>query len=425
MSQSLGIVALALILFAGGLDTSWQDVRPIVRQSLLMATAGVVVTAVLVALFSAAVLDLSFAEAMLLGSIVSSTDAAAVFGILRSKNLSLPTRLRSLLELESGSNDPMAVFLTIGMIALLSDPGFGLAGLAVLFIRQMALGSLVGFVMGRLTAILVNRLDLEYEGLYPAVTLALALLTYGVAALVGGNGFLAVYLAAIVLGNSDFIHKRSLIRFHDGLAWLMQITMFLTLGLQVFPSRLPSVTLSGLAIALFLMFAARPAAVFLLLSLNSITLRERILVSWVGLRGAAPIVLATFPLLAGVPHAALIFHIVFFIVLTCALMQGTSIGFLADRLGLADKSQHPRIDPLDLISNGERDLIEIPILRHSPVTGKRVVDLDLPPGTLLLLVDRAGTYIIPRGGTALLEGDSVLVLTTKDRIPEVERALGA
>ncbi|MCC6858321.1 MAG: potassium/proton antiporter [Bryobacterales bacterium] len=424
-AQSMGIVALALILFSGGLDTRWRDVRPVLRPSLVMATAGVAVTAILVAWFSTAVLDLSFAEAMLLGSIVSSTDAAAVFGILRSKNLALPNRLRSLLELESGSNDPMAVFLTIGMIAVLSEPGFGLGGLSLLFVRQMAVGALAGFLMGKLAALAVNRLNLEYEGLYPAVTLSLALATYALTAVAGGNGFLAVYLAAIVMGNSDFIHKRSLIRFHDGLAWLMQITMFLTLGLQVFPSRLPAVTLAGLAIALFLMLVARPAAVFLLLSLGSLNLRERVLVSWVGLRGAAPIVLATFPLLAGVPQAGLMFHIVFFIVLTSALLQGTSIGFLANRLGLAEKSRHPHIDPLDLVSNGERDLIEIPIGRHSPAAGKRVLDLELPRNTLLLLVDRGGTYIIPRGGTAITAGDRVLVLTTKDRIQEVERALGA
>ena len=228
-AQSLGIVALALILFAGGLDTRWPNVRPVLPESLLLSTVGVALTAVLVALCAQFLLQLTFLEGMLLGSIVSSTDAAAVFGILRSKNLSLPNRLRSLLEFESGSNDPMAVFLTVGMISLMSVPAFGLGNLGLTFLKQMTVGGVVGYGMGKFMVVVVNRLELEYEGLYPAVTLALVLLTYGLAAAAGGNGFLAVYLAAMVLGNSDFLHKRSLIRFHDGLAWLMQIAMFLTL----------------------------------------------------------------------------------------------------------------------------------------------------------------------------------------------------
>lgn len=268
----------------------------------------------------------------------------------------------------------------------------------------------------------VNRIELEYEGLYPVLTLALALLTYALAAVAGGSGFLAVYLAAIVLGSSDFLHRRSLIRFHDGLAWLMQITMFLTLGLQVFPSRLPSITAPGLLIAAFLMFIARPASVLLVLLRSALSWRERILVSWVGLRGAAPIVLATFPLLAGFASAGLMFDVVFFIVLTSALMQGTSLGWVAARLGLAGTgSSH--VDPLELVSNGERDIIEMSIGATSPASGKRIVDLDLPPNTLILLVDRGGTHIIPGGGTTLRDEDHVLVLTPKSQVPDVRKAV--
>jgi cell volume regulation protein A len=206
-AQFLGILALALILFAGGLDTRWPTVRPVLRESLLLSTFGVAITAILVASCSKFVLGLTFPEGMLLGAIVSSTDAAAVFGILRSKNLSLPNRLTSLLEFESGSNDATAVFLTVGMIALISVPGFGPAGFGLLFVQQMAVGSALGYGMGKLMVAVVNRLKLEYEGLYPALTLALALLTYAVAAVAGGSGFLAVYLAAIVLGNSDFLQN--------------------------------------------------------------------------------------------------------------------------------------------------------------------------------------------------------------------------
>ncbi|MCC7175356.1 MAG: potassium/proton antiporter [Bryobacterales bacterium] len=422
-AQSLGIVALALILFAGGLDTHWPNVRPVLRDSLLLSTLGVALTAVLVAVCSRFVLKLSWLDGLLLGSIVSSTDAAAVFGILRSKRLSLPNHLRSLLEFESGSNDPMAVFLTVGMIALISRPEFGPAGVAVMFVQQMVVGGILGFGMGKLMVVVVNRLELEYEGLYPAVTLALVLLTYGLAAAAGGNGFLAVYLAAIVLGNSDFLHKRSLVRFHDGLAWLMQIAMFLTLGLQVFPSRLPAIAAPSLLIAAFLIFLARPIAVLALLLGSRLKWRERLLVSWVGLRGAAPIVLATFPLLAGIEKAGLLFDVVFFVVLASALLQGTTVGLLAGWLGLAERSQLGQYDPLDLISNGERDLVEVLINDASRGEGKRVLDLGLPAETLLLLVNREGRQFMPRGATVLQAGDIVLALAAREQIPTVRAQL--
>jgi len=423
-AQWLGIVALAFILFAGGLETRWPAVRPVLRESMLLSTLGVALTAVIVAGCARVVLGCSFLEGMLLGSIVSSTDAAAVFGILRSKNLRLRPHLRSLLELESGSNDPMAVFLTLGMIALIQTPGMGAAGFGFMFLAQMGVGGVLGYGMGRIMALVLNRLDLEFEGLYPAVTLAMVLLTYGLAAAAGGNGFLSVYAAAIVLGNSDFLHKRSLIRFHDGLAWLMQIAMFLTLGLQVFPSRLAAVATPGLTVAFVLMFLARPAAVLLLLLGSRLSWRERILVSWVGLRGAAPIVLATFPLIAGISKAGLMFDIVFFIVLTSGLLQGSSIAWVAARLGLLDHSPQPVVDPLELMSNGERDVVRFSVGASSPANGRRIVDLALPPETLVLLVERGGIYMIPRGGTALQQGDQVLILAARDQLPAVEQSLG-
>jgi cell volume regulation protein A len=423
-AQSLGIGALAFILFAGGLDTRWVNIRPILVPSLILSTAGVLATAVLVAFCTKAVLGMGFAEAMLLGSIVSSTDAAAVFGILRSKHINLQTRLRSLLEFESGSNDPMAVFLTLGVIALITRPDFGAARFGVMFVQQMTLGAALGFGMGRGMVFAVNRLKLQYEGLYPAVTVALVLFTYGAAAVIGGNGFLAVYAAAIVMGNSDFLHKRSLMRFHDGLAWLMQIVMFLTLGLQVFPSRLLPVMPAALVIALFLMFIARPTAVLILLLGSAVTWRERLLISWVGLRGAAPIVLATFPLIAGIPSSGLIFHVVFFIVLTSGILQGTSVGWLAHRLGLADSSRESTIDPLELISSGDRDISEFFVAADSPVRDRRIVDIQFPANTIVLLIDRNGTYIIPRGSTTLQVGDRMLILAAKPEFDAVEKVLG-
>jgi cell volume regulation protein A len=277
--------------------------------------------------------------------------------------------------------------------------------------------------MGKVTMFVVNRLELEYEGLYPVLTLSLAMLTYGLADLVGGNGFLAVYGAAMVLGNSDFLHKRSLIRFHDGLAWLMQIAMFLTLGLQVFPSQLPSITVPGLLIACTLMFIARPAAVMLLLTGSALTRKQRIFVAWVGLRGAAPIVLATFPLLAAIPQAGLIFNVVFFIVLTSSVLQGMSLGWVAERLGLIEHSAIPHVDPLDLVSNGERDIVELALGPDAPASGRRIVDLSLPSSTLVLVVERGGNSVIPRSSTELEAGDVVLVLAAKEQMPAVRKAI--
>ena len=338
LAQSVGVVALAFILFSGGLDTPWQGVRPVLKEGLALSTLGVTLTALCVGWFAATFLGFTLAEGVLLGAIIASTDAAAVFSVLNSKSVRLTGRLKELLELESGSNDPMAVFLTVGMLQLIANPGQSPLTLIPMFILQMGLGALIGFGVGRGAVWLINRLRLEYDGLYPVLSFALVLVTYGATALVGGNGFLAVYLAGLVMAQQEFVHKRSLVQFHDGLAWLMQIIMFVTLGLQVFPSRLPDVALAGLYVAIFLILVARPLSVFLALAPTRLGLREKVFVSWVGLRGAAPIVLATFPLLAGVAKADTIFHLVFFIVLTSVLLQGTLIIPAAKWLKVYDSS---------------------------------------------------------------------------------------
>jgi cell volume regulation protein A len=329
LAQSLGVVALAFILFAGGMDTEWVVVRSQFGRGLALSTLGVAITAGLVGGFAVTVIGMSWLEGLLIGAIVSSTDAAAVFAVMRSRSVSLRGPLKPLLELESGSNDPMAVFLTLGLLSLMTGASTSAIDLVPMFARQMTLGAAIGYGVGKLMVLLINRLRLEYDGLYPVLTLSLVLLIYSGSAWLGGNGFLAVYLAGLVMGNSDFVHKRSLMRFHDGLAWLMQIAMFLTLGLQVFPAQLVSVAGTGLLLALFLMVCARPVAVFLTLAFTALTLRERTMVAWVGLRGAVPIILATFPLLAGIPQATMIFNLVFFIVLTSVLLQGTSIPLVA------------------------------------------------------------------------------------------------
>jgi cell volume regulation protein A len=348
LAQFLGVVALAFILFAGGLDINWQSVRRVFWSGIALSTIGIVITALLVAWFATVVLGFSLFEGLLLGAVVSSTDAAAVFAILRSRNVGLKGQLQPLLELESGSNDPMAVYLTLGFIGLLSNPATSIIDLIPMFIHQMSLGVAVGYAMGKAMVFIINRLKLEYDGLYPVLTLSLVLLTYGATASMGGNGFLAVYLAGLLMGKSNFIHKKSLMRFHDGLAWLTQIAMFLTLGLLVFPSRLTPIIGVGLLVSMFLIFVARPVSIFIALLFAKMSFKEKIMVSWVGLRGAVPVILATFPLLAGVPKADMIFNVVFFIVLTSVLLQGTLIPTVARWLDMAApvpaKPKHPRLN---------------------------------------------------------------------------------
>jgi cell volume regulation protein A len=428
LAQSIGVVSLALILFAGGLDTNWQSVRPVLWHGFALSTVGVLITTFLVGLFATRILSLSLLEGLLLGAIVSSTDAAAVFGILRARGVGLKGYLTPLIELESGTNDPIAVFLTVSLISLLVNPNVSVFDLVPAFVLQMVLGAVLGTIMGRGMVIVMNRLRLEYEGLYPVLSLSLVLLTYSATTAVGGNGFLAVYLAGLVMGNNDFIHKSSLRRFHDGLAWLMQITMFLTLGLLVFPSRLLSVIDAGLLIAAFLILVARPASVFTTLLFSRLDAREKALVSWVGLRGAVPIILATFPLLAGLPIADLFFNLVFFVVLTSVILQGPTIPLIARWLGVDAPATARSKPPLELVPVSDSmnsELVELEIAPDSTVAGKQIVDLHLPPDALILLINRNNEFIVPRGGTILQAGDRLLVLADKEALARIQAIVGA
>ena len=343
--RSLGITALVLILFAGGLDTEWAAVRPILWQGLSLSTIGVLITALLVGVFVSWVQGFSFLEGLLLGAIVSSTDAAAVFMVLRARKAKIPRRLIQLLEFESGSNDPMAVVLTIALIRLLTEPATSFGELVVFFVMQMGVGTVLGIAMGEIMRRLFNALDLELEGIYPVLSVALALLTYGLTDYLDGSGFLAVYLAGLVMQRKPFTHQQSVLRFHDGLAWLMQVTMFLALGLQVFPARLVPIAGAGILISLFLIFIARPASVHTALVFSPVSLREQTLVAWAGLRGAVPIILATFPLVAGIEKADMIFHMVFFIALTSVVMQGTAIPWLTRLLKIGGPQPNPQEPP--------------------------------------------------------------------------------
>ena len=326
--QTLGVIALVLILFSGGLDTEWNSVRLVLWNGLSLSTIGVLLTALLVGWFVSVVQGWSFLEGLLLGAIVSSTDAAAVFMVLRARNAKLPPTLANLLELESGSNDPMGVVLTLAIIQLLTNPATSLGELLGFFVIQMTVGAVLGVVMGELMRWTLNTLKLELRGIYPVLSVAFALLTYGLTAELQGSGFLAVYLAGLFVRRRPVAHQRSLVHFHDGLAWLMQITMFLILGLQVFPARLLPIAGIGLLVSLFLILAARPLSVYVALAFSRLSFREQTLIAWVGLRGAVPVVLATFPVLAGIQQADTIFHLVFFIALSSVLLQGPPIPWI-------------------------------------------------------------------------------------------------
>ena len=425
--QSIGVIALAFILFVGGLDTRWDDVRTVLGPGIVLATAGVLVTALTVGGVATLVLDLSLTSGILLGAIISSTDAAAVFSVLRSRGVGLRGRLRPLLELESGSNDPMAVFLTVAAIELLVEPGTGVAELLPMFVQQMAVGGAVGYGLARLTVVAINRLRLEYEGLYPVLSVAMVLLVYGIAAALGGSGFLAVYIAGLVMAREQFLHKRSLLRFHDALAWLMQIVMFLALGLLVFPSQLPGVALRALAMSAALILLARPLAVLLTLLPLRFPARDSLLVSWVGLRGAVPIILATFPLVEGLPQADTIFNVVFFITLTSVLVQGTTIPLVARCLGVAAPAEPSTAHLAEIIPDGAitKDLVELVLPGTSSAAGRQLVDLGLPSGVLVVLLSRDDAVIVPQGGTRLEHGDRLLVLVDAHDAAEVRRLLGA
>ena len=310
IAQFIGIVSLNFILFSGGLDTNWSEIKPILREGLVLSTLGVLLTAVSMGTFVWLVTDFTVYESMLLGSIVSSTDAAAVFSILRSKSLNLKSNLRPTLELESGSNDPMAYVLTIVFLTLVVNEDQSILSTIPIFLQQMVFGGIAGFIFGKLSKFIINKIKLDFEGLYPVLAIALMFITFSTTDFLGGNGFLAIYICAVYLGNQNLIHKKTILKMYDGLAWLMQIILFLTLGLLVFPTQIYPVIGIGLLISLFLIIVARPVAVFLSLVFFKMKLRRRSYISWVGLRGAVPIVFATYPLIAGIEKANMIFNIV-------------------------------------------------------------------------------------------------------------------
>mgnify|MGYP002740140667 FL=1 len=426
-TQFVGMIALCIILFTGGMDTKFSEIRPVIGPGIVLATAGVVMTAVIVAGFVTLIapwvgLAVSFPAALLLAATMSSTDSASVFSILRSKKQGLNENLRPLLELESGSNDPMAYVLTIVLIGVLSGgaEAVSVPMSIVKFVIQMVLGGLMGYAIGRIGVWTINRINLSNHSLYPVLLLAFVFFTFSFTDLIGGNGYLAVYLAGLVLGNNQLTQKRSLTIFFDGFTWLVQIVMFLTLGLLVNLDELlqPDVLMLGCLVGAFMMFIARPITVFACMApFRKFTTKARLYVSWVGLRGAVPIIFATYPLLAGTEGARLLFNVVFLVTILSLLVQGTTVSWMANLLGLGYAEKSPAFG-VDVHEDIPSIFTEVLVNESMLQGGTTLKEINLPEHTLVMMVYRDGDYFVPQGNTALKVGDKLLVIS--DRGEELE-----
>lgn len=437
IAQYIGVIALNIILFSGGMDTRIADIRPIVFAGITLATVGVLLTALITGFFIYWLTNniihsvtFSLMQAILLASVMASTDSASVFAILRSKGLSLKEHLRPLLELESGSNDPMAYMLTIVTIQLLSVPEISGWSILWLFLKQLLLGALCGMLLGKLSVRIMNKINLDNDALYSVLLLTIMFFLFGFTSFIGGNGYLAVYVGGLLMGNHRFVHKRSSIRFFDGLTWLFQIVMFLSLGLLVNPSELLPVASIGIIIGVFMILVARPLAVFIsLLPFRKFSFKARVFTSWVGLRGAVPIIFATYPLMSNVPQANTMFNIVFFITILSLIVQGTQVSSMAKKLGLALPTQEERkLKEFDVEFSDDikSAMCEIKVKPQMLENGERLMDISLPDHTLVAMVKRGKKYFIPRGNTLLKENDVLLIITDdEEAMHNTRKLLGA
>ena len=433
MANAIGSIAMAFILFSGGFDTSFESIKKVFLPGSILSSLGVLLTALFCGTFTYYLCkfllpekNLSFAWCFLLGSIISSTDAAAVFSILRSKSVSLKGKLQSLLEFESGSNDPMAAFLTVFMIGIVltetqTDEAASIVSYLLIvpnFIYKMAIGVIFGYLIGKTAVWIFNNIDFEYNGLYYVLGIVTVLASFSISELLYGNGFMAVYAAGMVMGNTVFVYHNGVGRFYDGIAWLMQVVLFILLGLLVYPSKLLYGSGVGLLIALFLMFIARPAATFIGLFKSKFTMKERLFVSWVGLRGGAPIVLATFPMMSKVYESSYMFHIVFFIVLTSVVLQGMTIMPVAKFLKLdAPLKKKPR-SPLAIEETGDKEMVSRELVVTRNFENETLAQIKLPKGVLILMINRDDKIIVPRGSSVLQQGDMLTVLGSPENIRE-------
>jgi cell volume regulation protein A len=420
LTREVGTVGLGLILYEGGLQTSWRRLREVAVPAALLSTVGVVVSTLVTGAAAYWLFDVTWLEAFLLGAVVASTDAAAVFSTLRFTHVR--RRLARTLEAESGVNDPMAIALTLGLIAWIEHPHVhDLGDLTVLVVRQLGLGLVVGVALGLAASWALERIPDSIGAFVPVASLAAAAVSYGAADTIGGSGFLAVYIVGLAVGSTPSRYRRELAAFHAGVAFVAQVVLFVLLGLLVFPHELPGVALSGLALAFLLMLVARPAAVWASTAFVHFTNRDRLLLGWAGLRGAVPIVLATFVLSSNDRHRETIFNAVFFVVIVSALVQGTTLEWVAERLRLtvpAPPAPEPRPDPLD-----ELDLVEFAVEPSHSINGSHVRELGLPRDTLVAAIRRNGHAIPPRGSTVVTAGDRLFVLTPPERRPDLEDVL--
>ena len=419
-AQFIGMIALSIILFSGGMDTKFQEIRPILLPGILLSTAGVLLTTVLtgafiffISLWGGFGIHMSLTLAMLLAATMSSTDSASVFNILRSQNLNLKHNLRPLLELESGSNDPMAYMLTIVLIQIIGAEGATAGQIAADFAVQFIFGGIAGFGIGKFAVWIINKINLSSSALYPILLLSVVFFLFTITDLLNGNGYLAVYIAGIIVGNSKIVNRKETVNFFEGLTWLFQIVMFLSLGLLVNPHELLGIAPAALLIGTFMIFAARPLSVIVcLLPFRNLTSRARIFISWVGLRGAVPIIFATYPVVEKIDGADQIFNIVFFITLVSLILQGTTITWMAKKLKLALPAKKEGNEfGVELPDEIDSSLKDMTVTEEMLATGNRLSEMSIPTGTLVMIIKRGDEFIVPNGSMVLYPGDKLLLIS--------------
>ena len=423
LTQFIGMISLCVILFSGGMDTKFSEIRPVLAEGIVLATLGVLMTALLLGGFVYLVspwfgIHLSFPLALLLASTISSTDSASVFSILRTRRQGLKEQLRPLLELESGSNDPMAYILVILMLKMLGGDGdtINVGGAFLMFVIQMAVGVLSGYLFGRASVWIINKININNASLYSVLLLACVFFTFSFTSLVKGNGYLAVYIAGLIVGNNKLVHKRTVNTFFDGITWLLQIIMFLMLGLLVDLDAAiqPHVLMLGIFAGVFLMIVARPVATFAcLLPFRRLSKKARSYISWVGLRGAVPIIFATYPLVADIENAELIFNVVFIMTILSLVIQGTTVSSMAEFLGLAFEEKESKFEGA-LQDNIKSAFTEIAVTEQMLSGGRILKKVPLPDNTLVVMVCRDGDYFVPKGNSQLQVGDKLLILSDRN-----------
>ena len=422
LTQFIGMISLCIILFSGGMDTKFSEIRPILGEGITLATAGVLMTALLLGTFIYFFapwlgLELSFPLALLLASTISSTDSASVFSILRTRRQGLRENLRPLLELESGSNDPMAYILVVLLISLLSGgEDISVGGTIFMFVVQMALGVLIGYLFGRASVWIINKININNASLYSVLLLACVFFTFSLTSLIKGNGYLAVYIAGLIVGNNKLVNKRTVTTFFDGITWLFQIIMFLMLGLLVNLDEVIQwkTLLLGGAAGAFLMLVARPVATLTCLApFRKLSKKARAYISWVGLRGAVPIIFATYPLVAKLEGAELIFNVVFIMTIISLVVQGTTVSSMAGLFGLAYTEKESKFENA-LQDKVKSAFTEIAVTENMLSSGNTLNKVSLPDNTLVVMVCRDGDYFVPKGNAVLQMGDKLLILSDRN-----------